>query len=84
MVLSELAVLSYARGFTHWFYRDTTLASPLRKGFFSRAAGMMETGDLITITAPSGTAIRALVVTPPSLDERGQHVPAHVELVKVH
>lgn len=85
MVIGDLAVLAYARGFTHWLYRDeTALASPLRAGFFSRAAAMMATGDLITITAPSGTAIRTVIVTPESLDERGAHIPARVDLVRVH
>ena len=64
MVISNLAVLAYARGFTHWLYRDDTasLSDTLAPGFFSRAAGMIETGDLVTITASDGTAIRAVTV----------------------
>ena len=87
MVISDLAVLAYARGFTHWLYKGPEktlwLATATAPGFFSKAAGMFETGDLITIRAANGTAIRTIVVTPESLDDRGTHIPAHVELVKV-
>ena len=85
MVIGDLAVLAYARGFTHWLYREPGfLASATRPGFFSRAAAMFETGDLITIQAVNGTAIRTVQVTPESLDERGAHIPARVDLVRVH
>ena len=83
MVITDLAVLAYARGFTHWLYSEpVALASALRPGFFSRAAGMFTTGDLITIRAPSGTAVRAIHSIPDRFDERGQFVPGFVELVR--
>lgn len=53
--LSHLAVLAYAQGFTLWHYRAPgRLAETLAAGFFAPAAGLLEAGDMVLISARDG------------------------------
>jgi hypothetical protein len=53
-----LSVLAYAQGFTQWHYRSSgPLATVLEYGFFARGADMIETGDMIHVSAADGGAI---------------------------
>jgi hypothetical protein len=62
-VLRDLCVLAYANGFTLWHYNAG--ADPLDavggQGFFSDAADMLSTGDMIMISAHDGGRIAGVI-----------------------
>ena len=47
--IRQLAVLTYAHGFTHWVYQEAP-AKALAPGFFDPVADLLTVSDLITIT----------------------------------
>lgn len=49
--IRNLSVLSYANGFTLWFYRGDAIASVVEPGFFDPAADMLRKGDAILASA---------------------------------
>ena len=55
----HLSVLAYASGFTLWHYKapKNTLAEVTAGNYFSDAADMLTTGDLVMITATDGARI---------------------------
>jgi len=54
--LRNLAVLSYAQGFTHWHYRhDSAMVEVLQPGFFSPATDMFAQGDRIIVSGIYGS-----------------------------
>lgn len=56
--IRNLSVLNYAQGFTMWHYRHAgTLKEVVARGFFNPAAGMIEPGDMIAISAADGGAM---------------------------
>lgn len=59
LALRNLSALSFAQGFTHWHYRapDLALASVTAQGFFNGAAGHMQPGDMIAVSASDGGAM---------------------------
>ena len=54
--IRNLSVLAYAQGFTLWHYKGgaATLAQAGAEGFFDRAADMLETGDIMMVSAADG------------------------------
>lgn len=52
--IRNLAVLSYAQGFTSWHYRHRGLLSDVQPGFFDAAGDMMRPGDTIMVSAADG------------------------------
>ncbi len=57
--LRDLSVLAYANGFTLWHYNagKDPLDAVSGQGFFSDAADMLTTGDMIMISAHDGGRI---------------------------
>jgi len=72
--LRNLCVLAYANGFTLWHYKagSDALDEVGGQGFFSDAADMLTTGDMIMISAHDGGRIAG--VTP------GRGAPALTDL----
>lgn len=53
----NLSVLSYAQGFTSWHYRHRgPIAEVLGNNFFDPAKDMIDTGDMIMVSASDGGA----------------------------
>ena len=61
--LRNLSVLAYAQGFTLWHYRAPScpMARAAAPGFFDPAADMINTGDMVLVSAADGG--RVLFVT---------------------
>ena len=57
--MRNLSVLAYANGFTLWHYKAgaTPLAAINEPGFFSAAADMMATGDMMMVSADDGAGM---------------------------
>jgi hypothetical protein len=56
--LRNLSVLAYAQGFTLWHYRTAApMAHPAAPGFFSPAADMINTGDMVLVSAADGGGV---------------------------
>jgi hypothetical protein len=72
--LRNLCVLAYANGFTLWHYNagKDALDAVTGQGFFSDAADMLASGDMIMISAHDGGRIAGVVP--------GQGAPALTEL----
>jgi hypothetical protein len=58
MLMRNLAVLSYAQGFTVWVYTCDNLAKALAPDYFLSACDMLQALDLIVIRSKPGVAIR--------------------------
>jgi hypothetical protein len=55
---TQLSVLAYANGFTHWHYRTAdSLDQVLAPGHFAAAAEMLRPGDQITLNLQAGDAV---------------------------
>ncbi|MDY0872499.1 hypothetical protein [Dongia rigui] len=55
---TQLSVLAYANGFTHWHYRSADpLHGILAPAYFSAAAEMLRPGDQITVNLLEGNTI---------------------------
>jgi hypothetical protein len=55
---TQLSVLAYANGFTHWHYRTAaSLDQVLAPGHFAAAADMLRPGDQITLNLQTGDAV---------------------------
>lgn len=56
--IRNLAVLSYAQGFTHWHYRaaGVPLSRTMAPDFFVSVSDMMAPGDIIFVSASDGGA----------------------------
>lgn len=56
--IRNLSVLNYAQGFTMWHYRHAgRLSQAVARDFFNPAAGMIEPGDMVAISAADGGAM---------------------------
>lgn len=56
--LRNLSVLAYAQGFTLWHYRAPhKVADTCKPGFFQTAASMIETGDMMLVSAEDGGTV---------------------------
>lgn len=54
----DLSVLAYANGFTLWHYVTTDAATVVdTTGYFTAAAGMLRTGDMILANTGSGAGV---------------------------
>ena len=72
MVISNLAVLAYAKGFTLWLYKTgRTLEFVQSAGYFADGAGMFEHGDVVMIAAADGSGWRQFFVDGPAVTLRG-------------
>jgi hypothetical protein len=58
-LVRNLSLLSYARGFTSWHYRAATetLEQLLSEGYFDRAVDLLQVGDQVIISCPSGGTV---------------------------
>jgi len=55
---TQLSVLAYANGFTHWHYRTSdSLHQVLAPDHFAPAAEMLRPGDQITLNLQDGDAV---------------------------
>ncbi len=61
---ADLAVMSYANGFTQWHYKTVDTAAVVdTEGYFNDASNMMRVGDFISINADTdGTPANGLMV----------------------
>ncbi len=59
-LMRNLSVLAYAQGFTLWHYRadQDDLAGADSPGFFAPAADLLQTGDMMLISARDGGRAR--------------------------
>ena len=67
LAIRNLSVLAYANGFTLWHYKAgrDSLASIASDGFFSAAADMLSTGDILMVTSPDGARMLAVSFADP-------------------
>lgn len=56
--LRNLSVLAFAQGFTLWHYRAASpMARAAAPGFFNPAADMINTGDMVLVSASDGGGV---------------------------
>lgn len=57
--LRDLSALTFAQGFTQWHLRapHLPLATVTAQGFFNEAAGRIQPGDMIAVSAADGGAM---------------------------
>ncbi|MGH7043379.1 MAG: hypothetical protein ACREFY_14815, partial [Acetobacteraceae bacterium] len=57
--IRDLSVLAYANGFTLWHYRagKEQLEGVCASGFFTDAADMLATGDIMMVSAADGARV---------------------------
>jgi hypothetical protein len=71
-LISNLGLLTHAKGFSFWLYRaDEPLETLRTSGFFDPAAGMVRPGDLVVLSGADGTAIVHMVEVENGIDGEG-------------
>jgi hypothetical protein len=62
--IRNLSVLAYANGFTLWHYKagKEQLSTVAKDSFFSDAADMLATGDLVMVSALDGARVLAIAL----------------------
>lgn len=57
----DLSVIAYANGFTMWHYASTdSLETITSDNYFEPVKTLANTGDIVIINAPDGTAMRVM------------------------
>jgi hypothetical protein len=57
----DLSILAYAQGFTMWHYKSMVLHDVMISGWFDDAASMINVGDAILVTGPTGACVLSVV-----------------------
>ena len=59
----DLAVLSYAQGFTLWLYKAEVLHDAVSPGWFNDAHDMIMVGDVIMVSSSEGSCLLSAVTS---------------------